>query len=101
MTTYNVVFPAAVHADASRGLRWKAEARCGSPPRLLSPPQVVVLRRERADALAGGRKNRVAGRGGHGRGRRLATAAPEPAARHDNALNFRRLGKTHHRIVVE
>src|SRR5215813_14300491 len=101
MTTYNVVFPAAVHADASRGLRWKAKARCGSPAQLLCPPQVVVLQRERADALAGCSKNRVAERRGHERWRRLANAAPEPAARHDNALNFRRLGKTHHRIVVE
>src|SRR5262249_20599392 len=33
--------------------------------------------------------------------RRLANAAPEPATRHDNALDLRRLGKTHHRIVVE
>src|SRR5262249_25378698 len=29
------------------------------------------------------------------------TAPPPPATRHDNALDLRRLGKTHHRIVVE
>src|SRR5215470_9511212 len=70
-------------------------------PQLLCPLEVVVLQRERADALAGCSKDRVAERRRHERWRRLANAAPESAARHDNALDSRRLGKTHHRIVVE
>src|SRR5215469_4344463 len=81
----------------ARAILWK----CGSPAQLLCPLQVVALQRERADALAGCSKDRVAERRRHERWRRLANAAPESAARHDNALDFRRLGKTHHRIVVE
>ena len=58
---------------------------------LLCSLQVAVLQRELADTLAGCSKDRVAERSRHERWRRLANAAPESAARHDNALHFRRL----------
>ena len=89
-------------AQPSNPVEFRRPNGCpGSPAQLLCPPQVVVLQRERADTLAGCSKDRVAERRRHERWRRLANAAPESAARHDNALHFRRLGKTHHRIVVE
>jgi hypothetical protein len=78
----------------------RARARCGSIAQLLlCPLQIVVLQRERADALAGCSKDRVAERRCHERWRRLANAAPESAARHDNALDFRRLSQSHMSIL--
>jgi len=81
-------------AQASNPVEFRRPKRpgCpGSPAQLLCPPQVVVLQRERADTLAGCSEDRVAERRRHERWRRLANAAPESAARHDNALHFRRL----------
>src|SRR5262249_30910937 len=58
---------------SERAIRWK----CGSPAQLLCPLQVGGLQRDRADALAGCSKDRVAERARHERWMRHANAAPE------------------------
>src|SRR5882724_9441831 len=64
--------------------------------------QALVLERQRADAPAGGREDRIAQRGGEGRERRLAHAAPEAAARDEDRLDGpRHLGDAHDAVVVE
>src|SRR4051794_40492851 len=54
-----------------------------------SLPQIVVLQRQRADALAAGREDGVAERWRDHRYRRFAEAALEAAARHQNGLHLR------------
>src|ERR1700737_3657060 len=63
--------------------------------------QIVVLQRQRADALASGGKNRIAKRRRDDRRRRLAAAASEAAARHHDDFDLRHLGETQHWEVVE
>src|SRR6185369_15421746 len=61
----------------------------------------VVLERERADALAGRRGERVEHRRRGHADRRLAHAAPEPAGRHDDRLDLRHLRDAHGIVAVE
>src|SRR5262245_60585476 len=100
MTTYNVVFPAAVHADASRGLRWKAKARWARPRSCYALRKLWFFSGSARMRLPVAAKIALQSAGATSAGGGSPTP-PEPAARHDNALDFRRLGKTHHRIVVE
>src|SRR5262245_28057849 len=62
---------------------------------------VVVLERDRANALAGGGKERIEHGGRGDEDRRLAHTTPEPARRHDDRLNLRHLADPHHVVVVE
>src|SRR5205823_6921146 len=62
---------------------------------------VVVLQRERADALSGRREVGVHhGRRRHADGR-LADAAPESAGRHDDRFHLRHFGDAHRVVRVE
>src|SRR5690348_1388575 len=68
---------------------------------VLRESEPVVLERQRADALAGRGKDRVA-HGGRDRGLAgLADAAPETAARREHRLDLRHLAQAHHPVVVE
>src|SRR3954451_18821544 len=67
----------------------------------LCAPQIVVFKRQGADALAGRRENGVAQGRSERRHRRFAGAAPETLAWHDDGLHARHVGQAKHRIVVE
>src|SRR6516165_1440537 len=54
--------------------------------------QIMILQWQRANALTGGGKDRVAECGRYHRRRRFADPAPEPAARHDDDFHLRHLG---------
>src|SRR5258708_7864978 len=64
-------------------------------------PQIMVLQRQRTDALAGRGEDRVAERRRHDRHRWLAAAAPEAAALDDDRIHLRHLGETDDLVVVE
>src|SRR5436190_6253497 len=63
--------------------------------------QIVILQRQRADALAGRRKQCIAECWCDHRHRRLAAARPESAARHEDGLDLRHRSHAEHLIVVE
>src|SRR5262250_1401796 len=62
---------------------------------------VVVLQRERADALARSGKVRVEHGGRGDADRRLADAAPETAGWHDDRFDLRHLGDAHRVVIIE
>src|SRR6476646_4574251 len=67
----------------------------------LCAPQIVVFKRQGADALARRRENVVAQGRSERRHRRFAGAAPETLAWHDDRLHPRHVGQAQHRIVME
>src|ERR1700704_5388777 len=91
------------HASRSCPVHPKKKAAALWPPPLLSSRHVdvVVLQRERADALAGRREVGVE----HGRRRhrdgRLADAAPETTGWHHDLFHLRHFGYAHRVVDVE
>jgi ABC transporter substrate binding protein len=71
-----------------------AAARGRRSPRLREP-HVVVLERERPDPLSGRREDGVEYRWSGHEDRRLTDAAPEPARRHDDALDLGHVADAH------
>src|SRR5262245_50465685 len=75
--------------------------RLAARTHILRSPQIMVPQRQGADAPAGRGENRVAKcRCDHG-DRRLTTAGPEAAARHQYRLDSRHLSHAEHLIVAE
>src|SRR5258708_2572089 len=62
---------------------------------------VLVLQRHRADALSRRREVGVEHRGRRHANGRLADAAPEAAARHDDRFHLRHLGDPHRIVGIE
>ena len=62
---------------------------------------VVVVERQRADAFAGGRKDRIRQCRRDHRNRGFADAAPAPCARDDDGLDLRHLRQPQHPVIVE
>src|SRR5262245_15999015 len=75
---------AARKSGGHKGRRYVAPNRCAAS----GERDVVVLERDRADALAGRREERVEHRRRRHEDGRLADAAPEAAGRHDARLDF-------------
>src|SRR5215469_13216478 len=65
------------------------------------PFEVLILQRQRADALTGRREDRVKHRRGCDRDRRLPDATPEIAGRHDDDLDLWHLVDPHHVVAIE
>src|SRR5207244_9289745 len=94
-------WPKAVGAVTAAAIEASPIAAARAFPTALDHRDAVVLERERADALAGGREVRVQHRRGGHADRRLAHAAPEPAGRHDDRLDLRHLRDAHRIVGVE
>src|SRR6516162_9704713 len=98
--------PAAAHAAAHSvnwaPFFWKVKRRLfGRRFASSRKRDVVVLQRERADALARGRKVRIEHGGRGDADRRLADATPETAGWHKGRFDLRHLGDAHRVVVIE